>query len=497
MRATPKQPASPAAGPSSPRIASRRSIVNLADAHTASTTPTETEAGPITHHHLHLNSPKLSPYARPTMRMRTPSNNASPAHSPALGTASAFSASPLAIPQPFMTSDRPAQTPMAANLSASGGDFFSVAPAAQPSPSWPADAQTFGSGSSGRSGSMSHLPSGPLTGGGGMSMPDLGAFASRMQVSMPMAGGFSVGSSPARATTLPSPGARKPSARHAESQQMSGISAGDLLGAMERDSHGAETVVLDLRPYTQYASAAGRIRGSINVCVPSTLLRRPNFTIERVAKTLSNPRDAEIFGRTLGGAKAQAKRIVVMDADSVALLTDAPLHSLLLKYERDGFAGELRWLRGGVSGLAALGPSNAFDGDALEITGETSSESPSRSPSTMSLSDASHPSSSRASFSADDSPAPVLFCRSLPAAAFQNASTQDHIVASMGMPTARAERQLSWSGSGSGDGSSSGDGYGALAANSRTDGVRRQAANPFYDNIRQNQEVRRCRIGQR
>ena len=112
-------------------------------------------------------------------------------------------------------------------------------------------------------------------------------------------------------------------------------------------------LILDLRPHTAFV-AQGRIQGSINVCVPSTLIRRPNFGLAKISQTLTSKRDRSLFSNSIGLDSASARqtdRVIVIEQESSFLITDSASHSLLAKLDRHGFKGELGWVKGGFAAL--------------------------------------------------------------------------------------------------------------------------------------------------
>ncbi|GAA5985894.1 hypothetical protein JCM10908_006323 [Rhodotorula pacifica] len=114
-------------------------------------------------------------------------------------------------------------------------------------------------------------------------------------------------------------------------------------------------LILDIRTHTSFSNE--RLAGSINVCVPSTLLRRPAFGVDRVQDSLPPSDQARFdFWRA-----EECRAIVVLDQESVALVEGGGPASLLAKFENAGFAGELGWVKGGWnavrSGLVAMAPS--------------------------------------------------------------------------------------------------------------------------------------------
>lgn len=151
------------------------------------------------------------------------------------------------------------------------------------------------------------------------------------------------------------------------------------------------TLIIDIRPSTSFSLA--RIKGSINLCAPSTLLKRSGVTVDRIEEEmLSSEEDQKRFSawrrgpRKEGGSAngserssgssgggrggrgihmadgedgaASVTRIVVLDTDTrnvgdagkPAAGGGGPcLTGLLRKFDLAGFAGELCWLVGGFN----------------------------------------------------------------------------------------------------------------------------------------------------
>ncbi|SPO40975.1 related to Protein-tyrosine phosphatase, receptor type 1 [Pseudozyma flocculosa] len=280
-----------------------------------------------------------------------------------------------------------------------------------------------------------------------------------------------------------------------------------------------DVLVLDIRPSTSFQTA--RIHASINICAPSTLLKRPGITVERIEQDmLAGARERRRFMRwrkgplrsEKGGAQDAPKKaatihttdesginkIIVLDTDT-ANVGDAGnataggggpcLIGMLKKFEIAGFAGELCWLRGGFNRLVstALGKSliesgPAAHGNAHDI-GEDSEDAPtsvfqdrSAISSPMQLQP---PSSQPSRPSSMDSArkGSLVRPRGLPMEAFQAQST---VAGWPGM--SQSERP-----------GRSGNPIEAVGpqAGERAPGEaqRNACANPFFDNIRQNREL--------
>ena len=104
------------------------------------------------------------------------------------------------------------------------------------------------------------------------------------------------------------------------------------------------TLILDIRPHAAYSSA--RIPHAISLSVPSTLLKRPLFSLQRLAAMLPSTN-----ARTRFLAWNSASRILVYDADSQVVGESSNINGLLRKFKLDGFQGELAWLQGGFQAV--------------------------------------------------------------------------------------------------------------------------------------------------
>ncbi|KAI1916657.1 phosphotyrosine-specific ptp2-like protein [Ophidiomyces ophidiicola] len=114
-------------------------------------------------------------------------------------------------------------------------------------------------------------------------------------------------------------------------------------------SHSDTTLFLDIRPYPQYCR--GWIKGALNLCIPTTLLKRPSFNLQKLQDTLAG--DAE---RTRFSNWRNSTRIVAYDA-STSLLKDATsLINILKKFTNEGWMGEPLILRGGFSQFSEQNP---------------------------------------------------------------------------------------------------------------------------------------------
>ncbi|KEF59206.1 uncharacterized protein A1O9_04050 [Exophiala aquamarina CBS 119918] len=110
-----------------------------------------------------------------------------------------------------------------------------------------------------------------------------------------------------------------------------------------------DTLVLDLRVYQQFAAA--RVQGALNLCIPTTLLKRPAYNVQRLADTFSSDYDREIFSKW-----EHCSHIVVYDANSsLAKEAVTPLN-VLKKFTTEGWKGTGLVIKGGFLAFSKLAP---------------------------------------------------------------------------------------------------------------------------------------------
>ncbi|EXJ58756.1 hypothetical protein A1O7_06186 [Cladophialophora yegresii CBS 114405] len=130
-------------------------------------------------------------------------------------------------------------------------------------------------------------------------------------------------------------------------------------------SQPGQVLVLDLRVYQQYASA--RIRGALNLCIPTTLLKRPAYNVQRLAETFSSARDQETFARW-----QTCSYIVAYDANSsLAKEAVTPLN-VLKKFTSEGWKGTGLVIKGGFLKFQKLVPDLVDDGPVQQGNGASS-----------------------------------------------------------------------------------------------------------------------------
>lgn len=110
-----------------------------------------------------------------------------------------------------------------------------------------------------------------------------------------------------------------------------------------------EYLLLDLRVSTQYAKAC--IAGALGLCIPTTLLKRASFNVQKLADTFKNEDQKEKFERW-----RSSKYIIVYDASSSQLKDAATCVNTLKKFTSEGWTGGTYIIRGGFQEFAEKFP---------------------------------------------------------------------------------------------------------------------------------------------
>ncbi|KAH6608170.1 tyrosine phosphatase [Trichoderma cornu-damae] len=110
-----------------------------------------------------------------------------------------------------------------------------------------------------------------------------------------------------------------------------------------------DVLLLDIRSSTNYA--ASRIRGALNLCIPTTLLKRATYNTERLRQTFQNSPAGEKFGTW-----RDAGWIVVYDSRSSDSRDTVAAQNMIKKFTNEGYAGQTGILRGGFQGLQGSFP---------------------------------------------------------------------------------------------------------------------------------------------
>lgn len=106
-----------------------------------------------------------------------------------------------------------------------------------------------------------------------------------------------------------------------------------------------DTLILDIRPHAAYTQA--RLRSALSLSVPSTLLKRPLFSLARLTAMLPSASARRNFRKW-----KDKRRVVVYDLDSPAVREGSNLLGLMRKFANEGMApADVCWVAGGFQAL--------------------------------------------------------------------------------------------------------------------------------------------------
>lgn len=125
-------------------------------------------------------------------------------------------------------------------------------------------------------------------------------------------------------------------------RDLSDISCSSLSELLKPDptSNNFTVLIIDLRPTIHFAKC--HIVNSLSICVPSTLLRRPTYDLNKVLSSVSDESHHAVLVRW-----AEFKNIVFVDANSVTLKEDSPIYHLFHKFPCRDLETSFFWLKGG------------------------------------------------------------------------------------------------------------------------------------------------------
>ena len=121
-----------------------------------------------------------------------------------------------------------------------------------------------------------------------------------------------------------------------------------------------EVLMLDLRVSTQYAMS--HVDGALSLCIPTTLLKRPSFNVQKLAETFKDENQRMRFENW-----RSSRAIIVYDA-AASQLKDAQICvNTIKKFKSEGYEGPLYIIRGGFAEFARRFPNYIAAGvDAIQ-----------------------------------------------------------------------------------------------------------------------------------
>jgi hypothetical protein len=127
-----------------------------------------------------------------------------------------------------------------------------------------------------------------------------------------------------------------------------------------------EVLLLDLRVSTQYAKA--RIAGALSLCIPTTLLKRASFNVQKLAETFKDEDQRQKFE-----SWRNSKHIIVYDSNSAQLHDAITCVNTLKKFSSEGWTGGSYIIRGGFQEFADKFPNRITQGSIQSSNSKTSS----------------------------------------------------------------------------------------------------------------------------
>ncbi|QIW94964.1 hypothetical protein AMS68_000482 [Peltaster fructicola] len=140
------------------------------------------------------------------------------------------------------------------------------------------------------------------------------------------------------------------------------LSAEKLANILESDD---SFLLLDLRVSTQYSMS--HISGSLNLCIPTTLLKRPSFNVQKLCDTFKDDDQKAEFEQW-----QRCKYIIVYDNASAQLKDATICVNTIKKFQTEGYTGCTHILRGGFLEFSRRYPAH------VDLNNHSLSSSPDR-----------------------------------------------------------------------------------------------------------------------
>ena len=125
-----------------------------------------------------------------------------------------------------------------------------------------------------------------------------------------------------------------------------------------------DLLLLDLRVFPQYSKS--RISGALNLCIPTTLLKRSSFNVQKLSETFTKEAERAKFARW-----RDVKFIIVYDANSMHKKDATSSVNTLKKFTGEKWRGAALILRGGFSNFTTKFPDQVDHRLASEMDGSS------------------------------------------------------------------------------------------------------------------------------
>lgn len=117
---------------------------------------------------------------------------------------------------------------------------------------------------------------------------------------------------------------------------------GDELKEMVKSMKSTRLLLLDIRSAQNYAQS--RISGALNLCIPTTLLKRATFNIQKLQQTFQGGSESNKFAKW-----READAIVVYDSHSSDQRDAVTAQNMIKKFTNEGYSGKVCILKGGFT----------------------------------------------------------------------------------------------------------------------------------------------------
>ncbi|KAF3387057.1 Tyrosine-protein phosphatase 1 [Penicillium rolfsii] len=114
-------------------------------------------------------------------------------------------------------------------------------------------------------------------------------------------------------------------------------------------SKSQEILLLDVRPYAHFSQS--NITSSLNLCIPTTLLKRRSFDTQKLENTFTSDDDKRNFARW-----RECTMIIVYDSATTDAKDAVPLMHVISKFQAENWEGEGLILQGGFKAFSSQFP---------------------------------------------------------------------------------------------------------------------------------------------
>ncbi|KAI4170811.1 MAG: hypothetical protein LQ343_004700 [Gyalolechia ehrenbergii] len=121
-------------------------------------------------------------------------------------------------------------------------------------------------------------------------------------------------------------------------------------------------LILDVRVFAQFSQS--RISGALNLNLPTTLLKRPTYDVQRLSSTFTKPEEKTKFDQW-----RDAKFIIIYDANSAQLKDATTCTNTLKKFTKEGWEGSTLIIKGGFASVLRNCPTLITKGSGDEGEG--------------------------------------------------------------------------------------------------------------------------------